>query len=216
MLERTQIDTEMLQHLQQLEMRHVADRRIHLLTSQGRGRIGRSHPVVRMRDTVVGIGIGHSHTDNLQIRTRRHEVRKRRKTLRIRNVDITGLHGQGHVATTGKRKPVHLDTQSSVIGLIDLGNLVGRRPLQEIRHVQLIQTSSRLSSNRRRRSRRSSRSRGSRRCGVVGIVAATSCGNQRECQQECQRLSPLSHLVIPLISLHGPLWNPRSHGSAAQ
>ena len=137
-LNASEVDTKVLQHLQQLEVGHVADRGVDLLTGQRCSRIGCSHPVVGMRNTVVGIGVGHSHADDLQRGTARHKVRKRRETLRVRDVDITGLHGQGHVATTAKRKPVHLDTEGGVVGLFDLGDLVGRRPLQEIRHVQLV------------------------------------------------------------------------------
>ena len=138
-LHRGGVHPEMLKHAQQLEVGHVAQRRVDLLTRQRLRRVARGDPQIRIGHTVVGIRVAHRHTHQQQVRPARHEVRERRQTLRIGDVDVAGLHRLSHVAARSERDPVHRQTQSFVIGLLGLGHLIRRRPLQEVRHIQLIE-----------------------------------------------------------------------------
>ena len=188
-----EIHAQVLEHLEQLEMRHVADRRVDVLTRQRRRSIVLRHVVIRMRNTVVGIGIRHRNTHDHMISTAGHIVRERRQTLRIRNVDIARLHRQRHVVTRRERQPVHRQPQNRVIGLLNLRNLVGRRPLQEIRHVELIKTTR---VNRYSRGRRRSRGRRSRRFRRRVPPTATGGGHEAERHQEGHDPSPVLHVLL--------------------
>ena len=194
MLEAVQRHTQVPQHLEELVVRHIADRGVNLLAGQRLSRVVRRHPVIGMGHTVVSIRVTHRHANNLQFGPRCHEVRERRQALRIGDVNVAGLHGQRHVAPGTERQPIHRHAQGIVIGLFDLGYLVGRRPLQEIGHVQLRQ--------RLGRSRRSSRRRGSsRRCrsSIPVVVAATGRGDHRQGQQQSQHPCQTLHVEFPLI-----------------
>ena len=131
--------TQVLEHLEQLEVRHVADRRVDRLAGQRLGGVVLGHGVVGMRHTVVGVRVRHGHTDDHVVGTRRHVVGEGRQALRVRDVDVAGLHRQRHVVARREGMPIHRHPEHVVIGHFDLRHLVGRRPLQEVGDVQLVE-----------------------------------------------------------------------------
>ena len=83
-------------------------------------------------DTVVVVGIGHGHVEDLQVLTSRGSNHERRNALAHRQLNVAGCHGRAHRGAGVKADPVDLGAHGLFVHAFFLGKLERHGPLEEV------------------------------------------------------------------------------------
>ena len=131
------VHAQMLQRAQHLVMRHVAHGARHLPALQVL-RVGLGDARVLVDDAVVVLRVGHRRADQLQRGALGHPHHEGRQPLGVGDLHVARHHRGGHLVAVAERTPVDLGAHLLVEGAVGLERQVRRRPLQEVRHRDLV------------------------------------------------------------------------------
>ena len=152
------VDAEMLERPEQLVVGDVAGRRRHLLALELLGvRLGDAAVVADDAEVVLGIGDGDA--DELQRGAVGDADHEGHEAVAVGDVDVARDHRLVHLGAGAEGAPLDLDAELLVVGLVHLGDLVRRRPFEEVGHRHLVLRRRRAGGQQRRPCQRAARHR---------------------------------------------------------